>query len=839
MTLHFSIEYRTNWGQNVEVELCFLSVDGKSHWQRIPLETDDGLNWKGVYMLKARGKQMRYTYIITEAPQSSSVGEKVNIVRREWDVVPRMFPANDARTYFFIDHWRDVPAASYRYTDAFQVATGIWKMPIATMALFPRTFLFRILAPQLALGERVALVGDQPSLGNWDTARALPMIQSERNEWLISISGDGLLLPFQYKYVVIGENQTVKWEEGENRQSPSAVQWSSGLPPEHQHNASMGNGQWVLALTDGEIRLKAPHWKVAGLVVPLFSLRTEGSQGVGDFGDLKEIVNWAVQTGMHAIQLLPINDTIQERTKTDSYPYNAISVHALHPVYADLRQLPLADAEKLASFQERWQQLNALPALNYVEVVQLKEEYLHLLYEEQRRSVCQKAAYRTFVSENAEWLQPYSVFCHLRDTYGTPCFSKWPKLSTYNHSAVMKYIDRYAKAVEYYVFVQYLLHTQLADAADYARHHHVFLKGDLPIGISPCSVEAWHEPHLFHMDMAAGAPPDDFAQDGQNWGFPTYDWERMSSDGYLWWKQRLSGMAQYFSAYRIDHILGFFRIWQIPKDSPTALLGQFSPALPMSIEEIESYGLHFNSELFVRDAKQPKCYHPRISVIGKGVWYSLPKCEQDAFIRLYDDFFFRRHNEFWAAQAMRKLPALLAASNMLVCGEDLGMVPECVGPVMRQLGILSLEIQAMPKTYGETFAQLHRNPYRSVDTIFTHDMPTLRLWWKENPERTQTYYNTVLEHDGEAPAELSGWLCEEIVSHHLNSPSMLCLISLQDWLSIDEELRNPDMAAERINVPSNPKNYWCYRMHLPISKLRDAQSLNERLHLLITRSERT
>jgi len=834
MTLNFSIEYRTEWGQNIEVELCFLSDDGKSHWQRIPLETDDGLIWKGLCSLKAKGKQFRYSYVV-----SGAEGE----VRREWDVVPRMFPADDARTYFFIDHWRDVPAMSYRYTDAFRVATGLWKAPDATIALFPRTYLFRVQAPQLASGERVALVGDQPSLGNWDVARALPMIPSGRQEWLLSISGDGLRLPFQYKYVVQTKGEIagdIKWEEGPNRQSPSLDCQSTMFNV--QSLPLKGGGGTVIALTDGEIRLEAPHWKVAGLVVPLFSLRTEGSQGVGDFGDLKEIACWVAGTGMHAIQLLPINDTTQVRATTDSYPYNAISVHALHPIYADLRQLPLADKEKLASFQQRWQKLNSLPALDYTEVIHLKEEYLHAYYEEQRARGKEQGAYLSFAEENAEWLQPYSVFCHLRDTYGTPCFSKWLKLSTYNRSAVSRYIDRHPIEVGYYAFVQYLLHQQLSDAANFARQHHVFLKGDLPIGISPTSVEAWQEPHLFHMDMVAGAPPDDFARDGQNWGFPTYDWERMAADGYLWWRQRLGGMAQYFSAYRIDHILGFFRIWQIPKDSPTALLGQFSPALPLSIEEIESYGMRFHEELFV--PHHPSLggdgggFHPRIGVIGESVWRSLPKYEQDAFIHLYEDFFFRRHNDFWAAQAMQKLPALIGASNMLVCGEDLGMVPECVGPVMRQLGILSLEIQAMPKTYGEPFAQLHRNPYLSVDTIFTHDMPTLRLWWRENPERTQLFYNTVLEHDGQAPAELPGWLCEEIVAHHLNSPSMLCLISLQDWLSMDEELRNPNLEEERINIPSNPKNYWRYRMHLPISRLQSARSLNERIRTLITRSER-
>ena len=870
MTLHFSIEYRTEWGQSVEVELSFLSADGKTTRQYILLETDDGVFWKGVFRLKSRSSQFRYTYIITASHQSQSrstaaEGEDARgvieggraVLRREWDVVPRLFPVDDNRTYFFLDHWRDRPASSYCYTDAFRISSGIAKKPAVMPALFPRTCLFRIQAPQLQPGERVALLGDQPALGNWDVARALPMMPSSNGEWLLSISGDGLRLPFQYKYIKVGKDHSVHWEEGPNRQSP-----------EHSPKGVEGGG-CVVALSDGELRLPSPRWKVAGLVVPLFSLRSEGSQGVGDFGDLCQICDWAASTGMHAVQLLPIYDTTQNRTPTDSYPYNAISVHALHPIYADLRRLPLADAEALASFRERWQKLNALPAIDYVEVIKMKEEYLHLLYEEQTASSKSSPASpksspkgKDFpppfreemgagfsfregtgvgfegVGESDSWLLPYQVFCHLRDTYGTARFAQWPKLSAYNQSAVQRYAERHAHEIGYYAFVQNILHQQLSEAAEHARRLRVFLKGDLPIGISPNSVEAWQSPHLFHTDMAAGAPPDDFSATGQNWGFPTYDWERMAADGYQWWKQRLRDMSKYFGAYRIDHILGFFRIWQIPRNSPTALLGQFSPALPMSVAEIESYGMPLVPELFVPDATRPDLYHPRIGVIGEKVWCSLPKYEQDAFIRLYEDFFFRRHNNFWAEQAMHRLPVLVDATDMLVCGEDLGMVPDCVGPVMQHLGILSLEIQAMPKAYGVRFSRLSDNPYRSVATIFTHDMPTLRLWWKEDAERTRLYYNEVLEHDGPAPDDLPGWLQEEIVAHHLNCPSMLCLISLQDWISMDESLRNPHPEEERINVPANPKHYWRYRMHIPISRLLAADALNDRLRTLIARSGR-
>ena len=187
---------------------------------------------------------------------------------------------------------------------------------------------------------------------------------------------------------------------------------------------------------------------------------------------------------------------------------------------------------------------------------------------------------------------------------------------------------------------------------------------------------------------------------------------------------------------------------------------------------------------------------------------------------------------------MYKLPVLIDATQMLVCAEDLGMVPECVPWVMDDLRILTLEIQTMPKTLGLRFGHLECNPYRSVSTIFTHDMPTLRGWWEEDKERAEAYFHEILQKDGEAPETIPGWLCEEVVARHLYSPSMLCLISWQDWMSIDDTLRYPDPAFERINVPSNPRNYWRYRMHLSLEQLMHCDELNERIRLLIEHSER-
>ena len=371
-------------------------------------------------------------------------------------------------------------------------------------------------------------------------------------------------------------------------------------------------------------------------------------------------------------------------------------------------------------------------------------------------------------------------------------------------------------------------------------------------------------------------------------------------------------MSEYFDAYRIDHVLGFFRIWEIPIDAVHGLLGQFSPSLGMTREEIEAYGLHFQEELFtkpfiadwtldrifgeraqyvkdtflnhahddiwqmkpeydtqrkveaafkgktdqadlnlrdglyalisdvlfVRDRKNNDKFHPRIGVQNDFIYQALWDNDKQVFNRLYNDYFYRRNNQFWYTEAMKKLPRLTQATRMLVCAEDLGMVPDCVPWVMNELRILSLEIQSMPKDPTVRFGKLSHNPYRSVCTISTHDMSTLRQWWDEDEECTQAYYNTSLRRGGAAPHPLPGWLAKDILSRHLTSPSMLCLLSFQDWMSIDENLRLPDQNAERINIPANPRHYWRYRMHLTIEQLLKADSFNEEISTLIIQSGR-
>jgi 4-alpha-glucanotransferase len=263
--------------------------------------------------------------------------------------------------------------------------------------------------------------------------------------------------------------------------------------------------------------------------------------------------------------------------------------------------------------------------------------------------------------------------------------------------------------------------------------------------------------------------------------------------------------------------------------------GNFTVATPELRDGL--YAL-ISDVLFVRDRKDQDKFHPRIGVQNDFVYEALWDKDKDAFNRLYNDYFYRRNNQYWYHEAMKKLPLLTQATRMLVCAEDLGMVPDCVPWVMNELRILSLEIQSMPKDPSVTFGHLSRNPYRSVCTISTHDMPTMRQWWDEDKQLTQQYYNQMMHHDGTAPHPLTGSLAEEIVSAHLMSPSMLCLLSLQDWLSIDEHLRLPDQNAEPINIPANPRHYWRYRMHMTIEHLMQADDFNRKVSLLVGRSGR-
>ncbi len=808
MKLLFNLEYQTTFGEFLMLNIITDEQTGKV--QQHKMSTLDGLHWFCELTKTAKpGTYIDYYYSVMRGDDEA---------RHEWLVQPHRleFVAQKGMNYTIYDHWIDIPEDAYMYSSAFTDCIMACQRELSPTTEFQQTVRLKVRAPQIRIGQQLGLVGAGEALGDWDVNKAQPMFEHEYHEWVISLDASELPQTLEFKFVLLGVDVPV-WEQGGNR--------TVSLP-------AIGANE-VVVYELSQVYLPIFPWKGAGTVIPIFSLRSEGSFGVGDFGDLKKMIDWADKTQQRIIQVLPINDTNMTHTWQDSYPYNSISIYALHPQYTDLRQLPeIKDEKRKVYFEQLRQELNALPQIDYERVNKAKMEYLRELFAQEWSTVSRRASYKEFFEQNKEWLVPYAAFCYYRDKYGTAVFSEWPK------EATVKAIKSTNTDVRFWYFVQYNLDQQMRAAHDYARKHCIILKGDIPIGISRDGVEAWVEPKYFNLNGQAGAPPDPFSAEGQNWGFPTYNWDEMLKDGCKWWVRRFRKMAQYFDAYRIDHVLGFFRIWEIPVPEKSGLMGQFSPALGFSREEIEAYGIHGHMELFLVDHKRKDRWHPRIAVQYNEDYEKLSEGEKYNFNRLYNDYFYRRNNQFWYNEAMKKLPRLTQATRMLCCAEDLGMVPDCVPWVMNELRILSLEIQSMPKDDKVRFGHLSRNPYRSVCTISTHDMPTLRQWWDEDEERTQDYYNSMLYRGGAAPHPLPGWLAKDIVSRHLTSPSMLCLLSLQDWLSIDEQLRLPDANAERINIPANPRHYWRYRMHMTIEQLMQADEFNETIKTLIIQSGR-
>lgn len=870
MKLLFEIEYRTRWGE--QLVLLF----GR---RRVALQYGDSGIWRGTVDRYEDHTPVTYRYTV----------ERDGVcIRTEWRPHTLRLPETaPTRTLRIRDRWQEMPAGASFLSTAFthgifarqERKEGSRRSKKSLSPVINATI--RLTAPAIYPDETLALASE--SFDSWK--RIVPLDDSRFPEWELR-----LRMPegSAYKFLIARREslEPILWEEGANRI------WNGPHDDEEQ-------------LIEASLVARFPErrWRGAGTAVPVFSLRSRESFGVGEFADLKLLVDWAAATRQRVIQLLPVNDTTMTGTWEDSYPYNANSTFALHPQFLRLTQ---AGVEEDDAYRKLRDELNALPEVDYERVNRTKMELLRKAFECDGGRTARHRDYRRFMTDNAHWLLPYAAFCTLRDEFHTADFSRWGEYARYDKQRVEQYCRRHRAQIAFHCYIQYHLHLQLAEACRYAHSRGIILKGDLPIGISRTSVDAWLYPRLFHLDSQAGAPSDAFSATGQNWGFPTYDWERMAQDDYAWWRARLAKMAEYFDAFRIDHILGFFRIWEIPGDAVRGLLGHFNPALPYSADELRNMGFdtsegryvtpyidahvlealfgdraaevrdrcldkgrlrpEFATQrrivarfpgddepqrrmregllrlveevLFVEDPRRRGWFHPRIAAHTTFAYAALNDTQRNTFNWLYDDFFYRRHNLFWKESALRKLPALLNATGMLACGEDLGMIPDCVPETMRELQILSLEIQRMSKNPGQLFADPARYPYLSVCATSTHDMAPLRAWWEEDPGTTARFYHEVLGCEGDVPAHCETWILRRIIEMHLTSPSMFAILPLQDWLALDERIRRPDPQAERINIPAIPRYYWRYRMHLTLEDLLAEEGFNASLHDLIACSGR-
>ena len=873
-----------------------LNLVGNDGVKTHRMATFDGKDWFCDLRLSKTDSTLTYYYNVTGRDNNN---------RNEWQIVKHVLDLTCAKAteYTIYDHWNGMPEDSYLYSSAFTDCINHQEPEQMKDTTYAQTLQLTVRAPQLRDGERLAVIGAHPSLGAWNPDKALPMTLHTYGEWAVNIDASVLHEePVELKFVIMNTaGHVMMWECGYNR--------TITLP-------DMKKNQ-VVVYHLNQAFFEIWNRKVTGTLVPVFSLRSKESAGIGDFGDLKMMIDLMEKTGQRVLQLLPINDTTITHTWTDSYPYSCISVFAIHPQYVNLRALPaLADEKERKEAEAEGARLNALPQIDYEGANAFKSKYLQKVYLQEGKKIMKSAEFKAFFQETQNWLVPYAQYSWLRDLNGTADFTKWKDHNTWDEAERKTLEDPRSKEyqeVAFYYFVQFVLSTQMKEAHEYAKQKGVILKGDIPIGVNRYSCDVWTEPKYFNLNGQAGAPPDGFSANGQNWGFPTYNWEEMIKDGCQWWVRRFQSMSMYFDAYRIDHVLGFFRIWEIPIHSVHGLTGQFAPSQAMSREEIMQYGLNFQEQrftepfitdwvldrvfheradevrqtyleridheryrmkpevdtqrkiearfenvtrqedlwlrdglysllsdvLFVRDHNNPDMFHPRISAQLDFIYESLYDNDKQAFNRLYNDYYYHRNNQFWYREAMKKLPKLVQATRMLVCAEDLGMVPDCVPWVMDELKILSLELQSMPKSPTMRFGDLNSYPYRSVCTISSHDMPTLRQWWDEDYSRTQDYYKTMLGRQDAAPHPLPGKLAKEIIARHLDSPSMLCILSIQDWLAMDEQLRLPDADAERINIPANPKHYWRYRMHLNIEDMIANTALTDTISTLIRQAGRS
>lgn len=890
MLAKFHLNYKALWGQTVCLLIYKSDVDFFEHDMFCVNEAE----WIIEIPIDNTTNSLHYRYAVKEESKNLNF---------EFDGIRKLSIPLGVDKIDFKDYWRvpngDSPFDTIAFTDVF-----FKRKKSATKQTDSKdNFILQIRCPQMEPNRHFAIIGNQKSLGNWDVKKKVRLDETNFPLWSISLNTKDINFPLEYKYLIVDTktDEVLAWGGGPNRRVESA------------------DASKLTVVTDENFIRTIPSWKTAGVAIPVFSLRSDDSFGTGDFMDLKKMVDWAKMTGQSFIQILPINDTILNHSNYDSYPYNAVSVYALHPNYLRLEKMGIPSKKKdVAYFEKKKKELNENDFSDYQNVLNEKWKYFKLIFEQENEQIFQSKNYKIFFENNKEWLVPYAVFSCLRDKNGTPEFGKWAEYSVYNAKEIEQFADpnsaHYPEIALFY-FLQYHLHTQLIEVRDYAHSKGVALKSDVPIGVSPRSVDAWVEPELFNTNMQAGAPPDDFSVTGQNWGFPTYNWEEMAKDGYQWWKKRFRKFVEYFDAYRIDHILGFFRIWEIPGDAVWALTGSFNPALPFSVHDLQTRGLwwdenrflkpylkehviraifgkyaddvmreylntdgwqnfKFKSEfdtqkkveahfaslgynytekelkirdglyalhcevLFVRDKRNLQLVHPRISMHSSHTFRDLDDHTRRLLDKIYIEYFYHRHNEFWKEQAMKKLPAIISATNMLVCGEDLGMVPESVPEVMHRLELLSLEIQRMPKKPSAEFAMPGDAPYLSVCTTSTHDMNPIRAWWEEDKALTQRFYNRALSLQGPAPEVCYPLIAEKIVDQHLQSDAMLVILPWQDWMAMDKKLAHKNPHAERINIPADPRNFWCYRMHLTLEQLLSEKKFNAKVKKMIKESGR-
>ena len=515
------------------------------------------------------------------------------------------------------------------------------------------------------------------------------------------------------------------------------------------------------------------HWKRVGVKhhhginVPLFSLRSSKSAGIGEFPDLVPLLRWLPTLGMDVLQLLPLNDT-----GGDSSPYNALSAFALNPLHLGLRLLPDSNSDpELVDTLEKLTQLNNGNRVDYHALRPLREKFLWRYYQLLFSSFCDSEDYKKFVESNA-WLSPYAVFKTLKEAHNHCSWEAWPKqFQNPNAGLISQLEDAHRERVNYHRFVQYLCSRQFHQVKRVANQEGVLLKGDIPILLSRDSADFWYHRDLFYPELSAGAPPDMYCPDGQSWGFPVYNWDAIEQQHFTWWRDRLANAEQYYHLYRLDHVVGFFRIWTVPPEG-SAVDGTFLP-------EDES--------LWIAQ--------------GRKILLMMLECS-------------------------KMLPI---GEDLGIIPDE---VRECMR-ALKICGTKVMRWERLWKEDEQPFVDPKDYPEESLTTVSTHDSEPLKLWWESFPEEARALADHKgWNYDQLLTRERMQMLLRE--SHHSNSlfhinllNEYLQLLPEMRWDSLAQERINTPGTMSDDN--------WSYRFRPFVEEIVSSASLKAELHHVLCR----
>jgi len=591
--------------------------------------------------------------------------------------------------------------------------------------------------------------------------------------------------------------------------------------------------------------------KRAGVLIPLFTAYSKNSFGIGDFSDLKLIIDWAKLTGNSIIQLLPMNEV-----GPLFCPYDALSSFALEPAYICLKDFPELKAKKFNPVSSD---------SNYVDYT-VKDEKLRLLWDVYLACDLSEAldgltslttnpresggiSFEKFQQDNFYWLADFALFKVLKEYHQGKAWYEWEdKFKNRSQSALQEFGQDNIEKITFQMWLQWILFKQFKDAQTYAAKNNIFIKGDLPVLVSRDSADVWSHPEFFKLDFAAGAPPDMYAALGQRWGMPIYNWENIAEDNYRYIKEKLKYAQEFYNILRIDHVVGLFRIWSIPYS-----------------DNLKNQGLN-----------------------GK---FDPPE------------------EGFWNDHGRRILKVLLENTKMLLCAEDLGIIPKCCPNTLKEFGMLGNDVQRWVKDWNVRHDFLPPQEYRqlAVAMLSTHDTTSWKAWWqyeagtvdealfirkcndrkidfeKVKPKLFDTnlsfhgrlrwkkeidsvdklllelgkrreeagdfielYENTYAEKEklwkilgcsGEMTEVASAELLAKVIRFVLDSGATFCINSIIDYLGMADVFKG-DPYQYRINVPGtiSPKN-WSLRLPLSLEKLL-AHPLNKQIYKMISGSDR-